>query len=86
MTQRNEEWARTRLGLRQTLVVEVIDESVRIPSDLAHEFKDYAREDSQEHRALASGHGVTVTYADMVDIIRDAGFRPIDPITKRMLP
>lgn len=87
MTQRNEEWGRDRSdGGRQTLVVEVIDESVALPGELGPVFAKHvdAKRLPLSAKRLADHQSVVVTYSDAVDIIRAAGFHPVDPVTKRL--
>jgi hypothetical protein len=83
VTQRSEEWAREQGALRQTLTLEVIDESVRIPAALAHEFAGHA--EGSAKAAMSKGHSVTVAYPETVAMVRKAGFHPVDPITRRLL-
>lgn len=92
MTQRTEEWGRDYktkgdpLVKRNTLVVEVVDETVRIQRNLLAALrKAKAGEPLDIRSTLPESAEETITYAETVRLIRRAGFRPVDQIRKGLL-
>lgn len=71
MTQHTEQWERTAGNATTTIVMEIIDGTVRVSPEALTLMKPYLP-DSFEH---VSGH-VTVSYSEVRDAIERAGFVP----------
>lgn len=74
MTQRNEEWAKPVGDQRVVLQLEVIDESVRLLPEVIAGIQGQAEEAGRPPTLLS--------YGEAVNLIYDAGFRPIDLQTR----
>jgi hypothetical protein len=79
MTQRNEEWAKpTESGNDVHLVMEVIDETVRIQPEVLAGIEGKVMESAEVPPTVLS-------YGEAVNLIYRHGFRPIDLQTRKPL-